>query len=120
MILSSRTSVPGSNGNAAAQAARGQWNGRCDWSHRTGIKEGSQRQRIIGESHNSRLILDWVCGVPSHAADAGSRQHEGSAMRAIHLLVAVLIVAAAQGLPSAPRAQVLVNITVAPPLLPVY
>jgi len=22
---------------------------------RTGIKEGSQRQRIIGESHNSRL-----------------------------------------------------------------
>src|SRR5262249_26807682 len=41
-------------------------------------------------------------------------------MRAIHLLVAVAIVAAAQVLPSAPQAQVLVNITVAPPPLPVY
>ena len=41
-------------------------------------------------------------------------------MRAIHLLVAVAIVACAEALPSAPQAQVLVNITVAPPILPVY
>ena len=41
-------------------------------------------------------------------------------MRAIHLLVAVAIVAGAEALPSAPQAQVLVNITVAPPILPVY
>ena len=41
-------------------------------------------------------------------------------MRAIHLFVAVAIVAGAEALPSAPQAQVLVNITVAPPPLPVY
>ena len=41
-------------------------------------------------------------------------------MRAIHLLVTAAFVAAAQALPTAPQAQVLVNITVAPPVLPVY
>ena len=41
-------------------------------------------------------------------------------MRAIQLLIAVAIVAAAQALPATPQAQVLVNISVAPPALPVY
>src|SRR5689334_25196094 len=41
-------------------------------------------------------------------------------MRAIHLLVSVVTIVAAQALPSAPQAQVLVNITVTPPPLPVY
>jgi hypothetical protein len=41
-------------------------------------------------------------------------------MRAIHLLVVVATIAAAEALPSATAAQVLVNITVAPPPLPVY
>src|SRR5215467_1475682 len=82
--------------------------------------QASRKAHSVKGSSAKATILDWVCGVPSHAADAGSRQHEGSAMRAIHLLVAVLIVAAAQALPSAGQAQVLVNITVAPPVLPVY
>ena len=41
-------------------------------------------------------------------------------MRAIHLILAVATIAAAEALPSAPQAQVLVSVTVAPPPLPVY
>jgi len=41
-------------------------------------------------------------------------------MRAIHVLLLVATITAAEALPSAPHAQVLVNITVAPPILPVY
>jgi hypothetical protein len=41
-------------------------------------------------------------------------------MRAIHLFLAVATIATAEALPSAPQAQVLVSVTVAPPPLPVY
>ena len=41
-------------------------------------------------------------------------------MRAIRVLLAVATITVAGALPSAPKAQVLVNITVAPPVLPVY